>query len=323
MVAAAAYRSGECLHDELTDQTHDYTRRSGVENTFIVAPDHAPIWANDWGKLWNAAERSEKRRNSQTGREVELALPASVSGKERESIARKIAVHLVERYGVAVAVALHEPSRHGDGRNYHAHILMTTRRMGKEGFCEKTRELDDKKTGGQEVRHIREYAATVINDSLAGSGSNERVDPRSHKDRGIEQLPSKHLGVEASAMERRKKKSRLGDLNREIEASNQLITQLQGERATLDAEITKEQTPKTTRERHYAQVREQQAAFKRPKVAKAVYRICESVGFEKLRKLAFPPPDIEPSNPIDPTPSGSYRRKLQQERETQGNDISR
>lgn len=220
-MAAAAYRTGERLHDEQTQQTHDYTRRSGVETRFIVAPAHAPAWAKDTGKLWNAAEQAEKRINSQTAREIELALPASVGAATREGIAREFAEHLVERYGVAVNVALHQPSRQGDDRNHHAHILMTTRRMGAEGLTEKTRELDDRKTGGGEVLHIRQYAAELINAALADAGSDERIDHRSFKDRGIEQLPSQHLGVEATALERRGKPSGRGDLNREIAQTNQ------------------------------------------------------------------------------------------------------
>jgi hypothetical protein len=233
-VAAAAYRAGECLHDEQTQLTHDYTRRHGVEAAFIVAPAYAPEWAKDTGKLWNAAEQAEKRKNSQTAREIELALPAAVSAEQRAGIARDLAAHLVERYGVAVGVALHQPSRHGDDRNHHAHILMTTRRMGTEGLTEKTRELDDRKTGGGEVLHIREYAAELINAALADAGSGERVDHRSFKDRGIERLPSKHLGVEAAAMERRGRHSDRGDLNREVEQINQALKILTQERGEVD-----------------------------------------------------------------------------------------
>ncbi len=181
MVAAAAYRSGLSLDDELTQETHDYTRRQGIENTFIAAPEYAPEWAHDWGRLWNAAEAAEVKKNARTAREVELALPASVSAREREQIVRKVAGFLVERYGVAVACALHTPSRHGDHRNFHAHILMTTRRMEAGGLGKKTRELDDPKTGRQEITNIRVFTAAAI-EVLAGSGSSERVDPRSHKE---------------------------------------------------------------------------------------------------------------------------------------------
>lgn len=244
-VAAAAYRCGERLHDVQTDQTHDYRHRSGVEMAFIAAPEDAPEWAHDWGQLWNAAEAAETRRNGQTAREIELALPASVGAKEREAMAREFAAHLVARYGVTVAVALHAPPRHGDGRNHHAHFLMTTRRMEAGGLGAKTRVLDDRKTGPQEVRYLREYAAALINRHLADAGSAERVDHRSHKERGLEHLPTQHLGVHAAAMERQGRETRRGDLNRAVLAGNQRIEGLARARAAVDAEI--EQTRRRLR----------------------------------------------------------------------------
>ena len=110
---------------------------------------------------------------------------------------------------------------------------MTTRRMDAEGLGAKTRELDDKNTGGQEVRHIREYAAAVINAALERAGLDERVDHRSFKDRGIERVPSEHLGVEAAAMERRGEKTGRGDRNREVSERNQRIEALQAESSEL------------------------------------------------------------------------------------------
>jgi hypothetical protein len=327
VVAAAAYRCGEKLHDERTNQSHDYTRRGGVEASFIVAPAHAPEWARDWGKLWNAAEAAEVKCNARTAREVKLALPASVSAGEREQIARKLAGHLVERYGVAAAVALHEPSRHGDQRNYHAHILMTTRRMEAEGLGKKTRELDDKKTGAQEIKHIREYAAALINESLAGSGSNERVDSRSNKARGIEQLPTQHLGVEAAAKERRGEHSRIGDHNRDITSRNRKIKALQKDRAALDADITREQDPTAYRAQHYDMARRQYAAIKKPKTATAARQICESAGYEFIRKrrnqYGIEPPATPPINPFDPTPGGSHSTRIKKQREIQDRGMDR
>jgi hypothetical protein len=63
VVAAAAYRLGERLHDELYATVHDYTRRRGVEATFTVAPADAPQWAHNPEALWNAAERAETRKD--------------------------------------------------------------------------------------------------------------------------------------------------------------------------------------------------------------------------------------------------------------------
>ena len=134
VVAAAAYRLGECLHDERYQTVHDYTRRGGIECTFTVAPVDAPAWAHDPEALWNGAERGETRKNSTLAREVELALPSFLEPGDRQSIAEQFAEALVERYRVAVSVAVHEPSRHGDDRNYHAHILFTTREMTTGGL---------------------------------------------------------------------------------------------------------------------------------------------------------------------------------------------
>src|SRR3546814_4016537 len=60
-VAAVAYRAGVALENERDGLVHDYTRRSGVEDAFIVVPEGAE-WAQDRSALWNAAEaaRSEE-----------------------------------------------------------------------------------------------------------------------------------------------------------------------------------------------------------------------------------------------------------------------
>ena len=241
-VAAAAYRMGISLRDRGADVTHDYSRRSGVLRSYLLAPEGAPAWAYQPEAVWNAVEFAEKRSNSTVAREVELALPASVSAQERNAIARAFAEELVERYGVAVTVALHEPSRFGDDRNYHAHILFTTRVMGPRGLGEKTRILDDiRKTGPEEVRYLREFAADLINDALERAGLDERVDHRSFKDRGIDQEPTEHLGPTASQMEREGKSSERGDRNREITDRNEELDRLVDELAEVEAELLGEQ----------------------------------------------------------------------------------
>ncbi len=210
-VAAAAYRSGGILYDSQLNKTYDYTRKRGVESTFIVVPENAPEWASNLEALWNEAQAKDNRVNSRMAREVELALPDGLDVADREALVRDFSNHLVERYGVAVSAALHEPSRYGDERNYHAHILFTTRRIDEDGFGEKTRELDSLKTGPEEIEHLREYAATLINTYLEDAGLDERVDHRSFEDRGLPYEPTNHMGVEATAMERREEESRIGD----------------------------------------------------------------------------------------------------------------
>jgi hypothetical protein len=243
-VAAAAYRLGERLQDERYQTVHDYTRRRGVECTFTVAPVEAPAWAHNAEALWNAAELTETRKNSTLAREVELALPSLLSPADRQRIAEQFAAALVERYDVAASVAIHQPSKHGDERNHHAHILFTTREMTAEGLGKKTRILDDRKTGPQEITALRELAADIINEHLAAANADIRVDHRSFKERGIEREPTTHLGPAATEMERRGEQSERGDVNRQATEGNRETEQkevLLAELHTLDKAIEAEQ----------------------------------------------------------------------------------
>ena len=201
--AAAAYRAGVEITDERTGEIHDYTRKGGVESAAVILPDGAPDWARDRAQLWNAAEQAETRKNSTVAREFEVALPAELTAGERQALAHEFARALTKRHGCAADVAIHAPGKEGDHRNHHAHILLTTRRLGPDGFGEKTRELDDRKTGKELVTEWRERWADMTNASLERHGHAERIDHRSHAARGIEATPSQHLGPTATAIERR------------------------------------------------------------------------------------------------------------------------
>ena len=74
-VASAAYRAGECLQDERANKEQDYTRKGGVVHKEIIAPDNAQAWAQDRGALWNKVEATERRKDSQLAREIEVAIP--------------------------------------------------------------------------------------------------------------------------------------------------------------------------------------------------------------------------------------------------------
>ena len=217
--AAAAYRVGERIECQREGRVHDYTRKQGIEETFILTPKDAPDWATDRSRLWNEVEASETRRNSVTAREWELALPSEISAEDRSQITRKFAEELVSRYGVAVDVAIHAPHREGDQRNHHAHVLTSTRKLEAEGFTAKTRVLDSAKTGGVEIEQMRGLWAELQNRALERVGEVERVDHRSLEkqretalDRGdklsaeeLDRDPELKLGPAANSMERRAK----------------------------------------------------------------------------------------------------------------------
>ena len=199
--AAAAYRAGAEIEDERTGQIHDYRRKGGVEFAELVLPAAAPEWAADRAALWNAAEQAETRKNSTVAREFEVALPAELSAAERRRLALDFAREIVAKHGCAADVSIHAPGRAGDNRNHHAHILVTTRRLVGTGFTEKTRELDDQKSGM--VQYWRERFAVLQNERLQEAGVDARVDHRSLRVQGVEREPARHLGPSASGFERR------------------------------------------------------------------------------------------------------------------------
>lgn len=198
---AAAYRAAERIHDARTGELFDYSRKRGVEHREIVVPEAAPSWALQRERLWNAAESAERRKNSTVAREFEVALPAEITASQRRELAVGFARELVQRHGFVADVAIHQPHRVGDHRNHHAHILCSTRRLAGEGFTDKTRELDDRKSG--EVEYWRGRWAEVQNAYLKAHGHEARVDHRSLEAQGIDRAPTQHKGPAITGMERR------------------------------------------------------------------------------------------------------------------------
>ena len=213
-VAAAAYRSAEKLENARDGIVHDFSRRSGFEHAEIVLPKGADAeWARDRSALWNAAEASEKRKDARAAREIEVSLPHELSGERRLELTREFAQGLADRYGVAVDFAIHSPHGHTDVRNYHAHIMMTTRKLGPDGLGDKSElELENKRlvalglpTSHEQLRDIRSGWEQRTNEHLARAGLDVRIDHRSHQERGLEIEPTQHMGVHATQMERRGK----------------------------------------------------------------------------------------------------------------------
>lgn len=251
-VAAAAYRAGERLTNERDGVTHDFTRRGGVEHSEIVLPRGLDAeWAKDRATLWNAAEAAETRKDARVAREFEIALPHELNAEERLEATRSFAQGLADRYGTAVDVAIHSPHGETDVRNHHAHLLMTVRAVGSEGFLDKTSIERENKwllsqglpTSSMQMREIRQSWEQVANERLAAAGLDVRVDHRSHQERGLEIEPTEHMGVFATQMERRGvevSRTRLdGDAARRnadliAEKPEQVLTLITGEKSVFD-----------------------------------------------------------------------------------------
>lgn len=177
--AAAAYRAGLAL-DDPTGARHDYSKKAGVLAVDMLAPDGAPAWALDPHKVWARVEEHETRKNARVAREVLIALPHELDPAQRRDLARDVGQLLVDRYGVAAQVALHAPDKGGDGRNYHAHILITPRQVGPAGFGDSAAKvLDEYKAGAQELKDLRAAIGARMNTALISAGVAARVDARS------------------------------------------------------------------------------------------------------------------------------------------------
>lgn len=240
MTAKAAYRAAEIIPDARTGELHDYSRKRGVLHSEIAAPANAPAWMHERQRLWNAAEMGEKRKDSQVGRELLYAVPSDVSREEQQRIAREIAACVVSRHGAAVDWSLHAPHPEGDERNYHIHMLISTRRVGPDGFTEKMPELDDRRLSPKTVDSIRAEVAASINRSLERCGRDYRVDHRSFERRGIDREPQRHKGPAATEMERRAAESRIVKDNRAIAERNRQQEQRRAAAKVIDLNLERE-----------------------------------------------------------------------------------
>ena len=248
-VAAAAYRAGEKLTNEWDGLTHDYTRKGGVVHSEILLPPQAPPSFSDRSTLWNSVEEAEKSNNAQLAREVEIALPVELSREEQIRLVREYCSSQFVSKGMCADFNIHDTG----GGNPHAHILLTMRPMDERGKWlpkskkeyvldengervklpsgrYKTRKVDLVDWNNQENAEVwRKAWADLTNDFLERNGSPERIDHRSNAERGIDELPTVHMGVAACQMEKKGITTEKGELNRAIRKSNRLIKEIRAQ----------------------------------------------------------------------------------------------
>jgi ATP-dependent exoDNAse (exonuclease V) alpha subunit len=228
-VSAAAYRAGERIRDERTGRTYDHSARQDVMHKEIVLPkefaDQEMRWARDRTALWNAAESAESRKNARVAREYLVALPVELSPQQRLSLVRGFSQELTDRYGFAVDFAIHAPRDFpgSDPRNFHAHLLTTTREVTSTGLGAKTaldRNNDNRvklglKSVVHELLHVRERWADVANEALKEAHISARIDHRSLAAQGIDREPRPHIPAAALQMERHGYRSKGAERMRE------------------------------------------------------------------------------------------------------------
>jgi len=198
-VRSAAYNGREAIKAQRTGEVFYFKHREAPEHHEVLLPDGAPSGLASSDALWNAAEAMEKRKDAQLARELVLALPANqeLDHDDRVELARSFALEHFVSKGLAVQLDVHAPhgaESEGERANYHAHLLITTRRLDENGFAaKKARDLDPviKRGGGRAIVAEGEAWGALWRDHqnryFAEQGLSIRVDATSA-------VPQDHIG---------------------------------------------------------------------------------------------------------------------------------
>ncbi|WP_313527636.1 MobQ family relaxase [Anaerotignum sp.] len=295
-VAAAAYRAGEKITNAYDGMVHDYTRKGGVIHTEILLPDNAPTEYADRAILWNAVEKIEKAKNAQLAREIEIALPIELTREQGISLVREYVKEHFVSAGMCADICVHDTG----GGNPHAHIMLTMRpfEQGGEWGAKQKKEYmldpqgnkiyDPKKrqykcnsvpaTDWNEqtkAEQWRQSWADFCNAALEKYNHTERINHRSYERQGIDQIPTVHLGVAASAMEKRGIPTERGNLNREIEVTNQRLRQLKARIGKLQNWLKEEResTAPTTLADYIQNILSRKAQAGKSSVSQSIYNL--------------------------------------------------
>ena len=215
-VASAAYRSASRLHDERIDRHHDFSNKAGVVHSEVMLPDGAPEHLSDREKLWNEVEATEKRIDAQLAREIEFAIPRELDQPEGIRLVREfVKAEFVDR-GMIADLNVHWDIGADGVPKPHAHVMLTMREVGEDGFGKKNRDWNRTDL----LEKWRERWSEHVNQRLAELDIDARVDHRSFDAQGIDLEPQHKIGPAASRMAARGLESERLDEHHEIARAN-------------------------------------------------------------------------------------------------------
>jgi Ti-type conjugative transfer relaxase TraA len=188
----AAYNERTSLKCERTGELFYFEHKEDGIYHDVMLPEGAHEKFKSSKVLWNAVEHFERRSNSQLCKELVLALPDNpeISFEDRIELTRQFVEQNFVSKGVAVQMDIHAP--HASDKNWHAHLLVTTRRFSKDGMTfhtHKARDLDPEVRGGLVVEADLwgEIWKDLQNSYFKEKGLDLRVD-------AIGLVPQEHLG---------------------------------------------------------------------------------------------------------------------------------
>ncbi|KKI20354.1 Ti-type conjugative transfer relaxase TraA [Sphingomonas sp. Ag1] len=241
-VAAAAYRSASELYDERLGRHHNFSNKAGVVHSEMLLAKGAPERLSDRTTLWNEVEAGEKRDDAQLAREVEFSIPREMSEKQGVSLARDFVERKFVSQGMIADLNVHWDTATDGSPKPHAHVMLTMRDVGPDGFGNKNRGWNDRAL----LKDWREAWAAHVNERMAGLGLEGRIDHRSYADQGIDLEPQHKIGPAGMRRLERGEDAERADDHRRIAREN-------GEKIVADPRIaldgiTRQQATFTTRD---------------------------------------------------------------------------
>ncbi|MCW8060162.1 Ti-type conjugative transfer relaxase TraA [Agrobacterium tumefaciens] len=236
-VAAAAYRHTARMENQREGRVADFSHKPGLVHSEFALPADAPNWAGAMieGKspaqsseaFWNKVEAFEARKDAQLAKEFILALPVELSTEQNIALMRDFISSEVTSRGFVADWVYHDAPG-----NPHVHLMTNLRPLTDDGFgAKKAPVLDEdgqpqrSKSGQIQYRlwagdkadflSSRDAWYDVQNKHLQMNGHDLRVDGRSYSERGIELVPTPHIGVPTKNIKREADaQSRTVDLER-------------------------------------------------------------------------------------------------------------
>ena len=241
-VASAAYRSASELHDDQLNRDHDFSNKAGVIHSEVMLPEGAPERLNDRATLWNEVETGEKRKDAQLAREVEFSIPREMNEKQGVQLARDFVKKQFVDRGMVADLNVHWDKAKDGTPKPHAHVMMTMRDVGLEGFGKKNRDWNSTEL----LKDWREAWSAHVNERMAELGLEGRIDHRSYEAQGIALEPQHKIGPAASRRpEQGLEAERIEDHTRIARENGEKI--IANPNVALDA-ITRSQATFTTRD---------------------------------------------------------------------------
>ncbi|MBB3464481.1 Ti-type conjugative transfer relaxase TraA [Rhizobium sp. BK377] len=224
-VLSVAYRHCAKMEYEREARTIDYTHKRGLLHEEFVIPADAPEWlrtitadrsiSGASEAFWNRVEDFEKRSDAQLAKDVTIALPIELTTAQNIALVRDFVERHVTAKGMVADWVYHDAPG-----NPHVHLMTTLRPLKEDGFgAKKVAVL------GPDGNAIRNDAGKIVyelwagnlddfnvfrdgwfgcqNRHLAMAGLDVRVDGRSFERQGIDVEPTIHIGVGATAIDRK------------------------------------------------------------------------------------------------------------------------